>query len=214
MRMALGAPRSSVVRMIVRQGLTPVTIGLALRSRRRAGDDARGRAPAVRGRADRSDHLRRGDRACSRRWRRSRASRRRGARRRSIRCGRCAPTSVKWPRPCGLSASAHAETRGAQLLADAESGGALGVPRAAVLLRVARRQGPLQADGARRGVGRHPAADDDVRVHASSSASFGGMSKQVEGPYALHVFVGMLPWTFFANAVALAVEQPRSAAVT
>ena len=27
--MALGAPRSSVVRMIVRQGLTPVTIGLA-----------------------------------------------------------------------------------------------------------------------------------------------------------------------------------------
>ena len=33
---------------------------------------------------------------------------------------------------------------------------------------------------------------------------FGGMAKQVEGPYALHVFVGMLPWTFFANAVALA----------
>src|SRR4051812_31096286 len=29
LRMALGAPRSSVVRMIVRQGLTPVTIGLA-----------------------------------------------------------------------------------------------------------------------------------------------------------------------------------------
>jgi lipopolysaccharide transport system permease protein len=32
----------------------------------------------------------------------------------------------------------------------------------------------------------------------------GGMSKQVNGPYALHVFVGLLPWTFFANAVALA----------
>jgi lipopolysaccharide transport system permease protein len=30
---------------------------------------------------------------------------------------------------------------------------------------------------------------------------FGGMAKQVDGPYALHVFVGMLPWTFFANAV-------------
>jgi ABC-type antimicrobial peptide transport system permease subunit len=28
-RMALGAPRSSVVRMIVQQGLTPVTLGLA-----------------------------------------------------------------------------------------------------------------------------------------------------------------------------------------
>jgi lipopolysaccharide transport system permease protein len=28
-----------------------------------------------------------------------------------------------------------------------------------------------------------------------------GMSKQVQGPYALHVFVGLLPWTFFANAV-------------
>jgi lipopolysaccharide transport system permease protein len=33
---------------------------------------------------------------------------------------------------------------------------------------------------------------------------FGGMSKQVQGPYALHVFIGMLPWTFFANAVSLA----------
>jgi lipopolysaccharide transport system permease protein len=32
----------------------------------------------------------------------------------------------------------------------------------------------------------------------------GGLSKQVNGPYALHVFVGLLPWTFFANAVALA----------
>jgi lipopolysaccharide transport system permease protein len=30
---------------------------------------------------------------------------------------------------------------------------------------------------------------------------FGGMAKQVDGPYALYVFVGMLPWTFFANAV-------------
>jgi len=33
---------------------------------------------------------------------------------------------------------------------------------------------------------------------------FGGMAKQVDGPYALHVFAGMLPWTFFANAVTLA----------
>jgi lipopolysaccharide transport system permease protein len=33
---------------------------------------------------------------------------------------------------------------------------------------------------------------------------FGGMSKQVDGPYALHVFVGMMPWTFFANAVTIA----------
>ena len=33
---------------------------------------------------------------------------------------------------------------------------------------------------------------------------FGGMAKQVDGPYALHVFAGMLPWTFFANAVMLA----------
>src|SRR3954462_10248323 len=67
--------------------------------------------------------------------------------------------------PCGLSASAYAETRGAQLLADAESGGALGVPRAAVLLRLARRQGPLQADGPRRRLGDHRAADHHVRVH-------------------------------------------------
>ena len=33
---------------------------------------------------------------------------------------------------------------------------------------------------------------------------FGCMAKQVDGPYALHVFVGMLPWTFFANAVTAA----------
>src|SRR6185295_17513762 len=32
----------------------------------------------------------------------------------------------------------------------------------------------------------------------------GGMARQVDGPYALHVFVGMLPWTFFANAVTAA----------
>jgi lipopolysaccharide transport system permease protein len=36
---------------------------------------------------------------------------------------------------------------------------------------------------------------------------FGGMAKQVEGPYALYVFVGMLPWTFFANAVAQAANS-------
>jgi len=33
---------------------------------------------------------------------------------------------------------------------------------------------------------------------------FGGMAKQVPGPYALYVFVGMLPWTFFSNAVGAA----------
>jgi homopolymeric O-antigen transport system permease protein len=33
---------------------------------------------------------------------------------------------------------------------------------------------------------------------------FGGLSKQVQGSYALHVFVGMMPWTFFANAVTMA----------
>jgi lipopolysaccharide transport system permease protein len=37
--------------------------------------------------------------------------------------------------------------------------------------------------------------------------NFGGMSKQVAGPYALHVFVGMLPWTFFSNAVALSANS-------
>jgi lipopolysaccharide transport system permease protein len=36
---------------------------------------------------------------------------------------------------------------------------------------------------------------------------FGGMSKQVSGPYALHVFVGMMPWTFFSNAVVLAASS-------
>jgi lipopolysaccharide transport system permease protein len=36
---------------------------------------------------------------------------------------------------------------------------------------------------------------------------FGGLSKQVSGPYALNVFIGMLPWTFFANAVAAAANS-------
>jgi lipopolysaccharide transport system permease protein len=36
---------------------------------------------------------------------------------------------------------------------------------------------------------------------------FGGMSRQVSGPYALHVFFGMMPWTFFSNAVTLAANS-------
>jgi lipopolysaccharide transport system permease protein len=36
---------------------------------------------------------------------------------------------------------------------------------------------------------------------------FGGMANTVHGPYALHVFVGMLPWTFFSNAVMLAANS-------
>ncbi|HJZ74583.1 MAG TPA: ABC transporter permease [Vicinamibacterales bacterium] len=36
---------------------------------------------------------------------------------------------------------------------------------------------------------------------------FGGLSKQVSGPYALHVFVGMMPWTFLSNAVVLAANS-------
>jgi lipopolysaccharide transport system permease protein len=35
----------------------------------------------------------------------------------------------------------------------------------------------------------------------------GGMSRHVDGPYPLHVFAGMLPWTFFANAVAVAANS-------
>lgn len=35
----------------------------------------------------------------------------------------------------------------------------------------------------------------------------GGMARHVDGPYALHVFAGMLPWTFFANAVSLAANS-------
>jgi len=36
---------------------------------------------------------------------------------------------------------------------------------------------------------------------------FGGMNRHVSGPYALHVFVGMMPWTFFSNAVTLAANS-------
>lgn len=37
--------------------------------------------------------------------------------------------------------------------------------------------------------------------------ALGGMSKHVSGPYALYVFVGLLPWTFFANAVSQAANS-------
>lgn len=35
----------------------------------------------------------------------------------------------------------------------------------------------------------------------------GGLARHVDGPYALHVFAGMLPWTFFANAVTAAANS-------
>jgi homopolymeric O-antigen transport system permease protein len=35
----------------------------------------------------------------------------------------------------------------------------------------------------------------------------GGMARHVDGPYTLHVFAGMLPWTFFANAVTAAANS-------
>jgi len=41
-------------------------------------------------------------------------------------------------------------------------------------------------------------------VFALLFGRFGGLSKQVSGSYALHVYAGMMPWTFFANAVTLA----------
>jgi lipopolysaccharide transport system permease protein len=37
--------------------------------------------------------------------------------------------------------------------------------------------------------------------------TLGGMAKQVSGPYALHVFIGLLLWTFFANAVTQAANS-------
>jgi len=35
----------------------------------------------------------------------------------------------------------------------------------------------------------------------------GGMSQHVDRPYALHVFAGMLPWTFLANSVTVAANS-------
>jgi lipopolysaccharide transport system permease protein len=35
----------------------------------------------------------------------------------------------------------------------------------------------------------------------------GGMASQVKGPYVLYVFAGLLPWTFFANAVGQAANS-------
>jgi lipopolysaccharide transport system permease protein len=37
--------------------------------------------------------------------------------------------------------------------------------------------------------------------------NLGGMAKQVQGSYALYVYVAMQPWTFFANAVSLAANS-------
>src|SRR5437868_11165056 len=35
----------------------------------------------------------------------------------------------------------------------------------------------------------------------------GGMSKQVAGPYALFIYVGLQPWTFFSNGVTAAANS-------
>src|SRR5689334_19535645 len=56
---------------------------------------------------------------------------------------------------------------------DAAPFGALGLPRAPVLPRVARRQSALQADAARRRVGDPPAARGDGRLHDLLRASRG-----------------------------------------
>src|SRR5205823_1891626 len=68
--------------------------------------------------------------------------------------------------PSSPAGPPDAPARAAAILADAEPGGAARLPRAALLLRLARRQGPLQADRARRDVGDHPAARDDVLLRA------------------------------------------------
>ena len=61
-RMALGAQRGDVVRMIVRESLVPVLIGIAHRAGRRARLGSPYRQPAVRSRPERSwfDSARRG----------------------------------------------------------------------------------------------------------------------------------------------------------
>ena len=78
--------------------------------------------------------------------------------------------------------------------------GALGLPRAAVFLHLARHQGALQADAARRRLGHHPAADDDGGVHDLLRPA--GECRPTALPYPLFSLIALVPWTYFASALA------------
>src|SRR5215470_11858532 len=67
--------------------------------------------------------------------------------------------------------STKTANRACGIVARRTSGGALALPRAALFFCVARHQGPLQADGAGRDVGHHPAGRDHAPVHRLLRAS-------------------------------------------
>ena len=90
---------------------------------------------------------------------------------------------------------------------------ALALPRAALLPHLARHQGPLQADRARRGLGGPPAAASHGGLQRSSSA--GSRSVPSDGvPYPLFAYAALVPWTFFANGADPVVATAWSAAST
>ena len=75
----------------------------------------------------------------------------------------------------------------------------MGLPRAALLPDLARREGALQADGAGRRLGDHSAAVHDADLHALLRQARGDALRGI--PYPIFAFAGLLPWTFFSNAV-------------
>ena len=86
-------------------------------------------------------------------------------------------------------------------MAETRSPGPLGASRITVFPRLARSQDPLQANRARSGLG-HPAAGMTMVV---LTIFFGRMAKVASDeriPYPVFVYAGLLPWTFFATAIA------------
>ena len=79
---------------------------------------------------------------------------------------------------------------------------------APLLLHLARPEGALQADGARRGW----AILQPLLTMIVFTIFFGrlaGLHVASGVPYPVFSFAGTLPWTFFANALTSGVEQPR-----
>ena len=81
----------------------------------------------------------------------------------------------------------------------------VGVPRAALFLRLARHQGSLQADRDRRGLGRPSAVSDHAGLQPflrqAGAHSFQGL------PYPIFYYSALLPWMYFATRAAKRDER-------
>ena len=79
------------------------------------------------------------------------------------------------------------------------------IPRAVVLLRVARHQGPLQANGDRGPLGNPSTGCPDRGLHTLSRAAARNLTGDI--PYALFALSGLVLWTLFSQTLMGASES-------